>query len=298
MYPVLLHIGPLAIFSYGLSLAVAFLVGTFVVWRNTRDNFSAEQLLDGIFVSIVCGLVAGRSVYVVTHLAQIGFSLPHFVGFLWYGGFDGYATLLGGFLGLLAWSWKRRWDFFQLADAATPGIVIAFSVIILGDFLGGVSIGKVSSLPWALLPPSVLEPRQPVALYELLVLFLALYLAHQVAQVRPFAEKLFTGSIFLSTTFFLFAGTFLVEFARDDRLYLRWFTEGQLVSLLAIIVCAVVLFQRSARLRRKKEWLREVGGLLAGQVRGDVMRIVHGMFGIKKAGWQFLTKVYAYGKHF
>ena len=66
MFPVLFHIGPLTVYSYGLMLAIAVLVCTFFLMRDAEEfGIQKDWIIDLVFWTIVGGLFGARLFYVI-----------------------------------------------------------------------------------------------------------------------------------------------------------------------------------------------------------------------------------------
>lgn len=112
MWPVLLDLGAVRLTVFGLSLAVAFTLGSFMLWRRLRGDYDAEQLLTLWLWLVVAGWV-GSGIWVWWNPA--GRQIWGAVG----------APLL-----VLAWWSKRyKWDFWELLDTWGP---VSLAVAVLG----------------------------------------------------------------------------------------------------------------------------------------------------------------------
>ena len=52
MYPILFSLGPVHIYSFGVFLALAFVAGSFYIWRESRNEFREEVILDALVVAV------------------------------------------------------------------------------------------------------------------------------------------------------------------------------------------------------------------------------------------------------
>lgn len=99
MLPKLLVFGPISIPLLGLSFAAGALVGTFLIWRETRSRgLSEEKVFDILFLTIFFSIILGRLVYVLFH--QDVFLLDWSRVFLYtrYPGISFEGALVGGVL--------------------------------------------------------------------------------------------------------------------------------------------------------------------------------------------------------
>ncbi|MBU0619038.1 prolipoprotein diacylglyceryl transferase [Patescibacteria group bacterium] len=173
MFPTLFKLGPLVIYSYGVCLVLAFLIGLFFVWKAGREeNFEEEDLLSGCFQVLVFSFIIARLGYVMLHFNKFGLDFWQWFNFAWDPGLEFVGSILGGGIGLWLWAKKKQWPFFKIADIMVIGVALAQGVIRLGDFLGGNFFGRPTNLPLGLSLPGSLEKRHPVQLYEMVAYFI------------------------------------------------------------------------------------------------------------------------------
>lgn len=92
--PVLFHIGPLQIHTYGVGLAITFLFAAWYASRRFRaKGLPHEWIADAAFWIIVASVVGARFVHVV---ANFGFYLdnPGEIPIIWHGGLSSFGGLL------------------------------------------------------------------------------------------------------------------------------------------------------------------------------------------------------------
>ena len=71
MYPVLLKLGRLEIHSYGLMLAISFLIGIYwAMHRAPKRDIDKNHVMDLSLFIVICAIVGSRLMYVVTHLDE------------------------------------------------------------------------------------------------------------------------------------------------------------------------------------------------------------------------------------
>lgn len=242
MYPVLLRLGPVTIYSYGFFLALAFLVGTFVIWQESRRRgFDEEKILDFILISILGGIIVGRIVYVF-------FYLPYFMAdwvkiFLFWkaGGFQVLGVFVGVFVAGIIYLKRKRWPVFLSYDFFVLGLALAQVFERIGFFLSTSGVGKETTYFGAILFPGEVVKRYPVALYEaffLALTFVSLLYLHRKNQR---GEKPQEGLIFNIYLFFMALMNLLFAFLKKKA-----FSEGNLnltlISIGLIIGAGLVVF--------------------------------------------------------
>lgn len=160
MYPELFRIGPLSIHSYGVMLALSFIVGIYLaVRKGERRGIRGEEIVNLGFIIIITSIIGARLAYVVFHLDEFrGRWLQTFWpvqenGVIGLGGL----ILLGGFvlafLSAAVYIYHKKLPFFRLADSIAPSIALGIFFTRIGCFLNGCCFGVQSELPWAVTFP-------------------------------------------------------------------------------------------------------------------------------------------------
>lgn len=171
MLPVLFSIGNVAISSFGVFLALGFLLGVFVVWRLARAwDLDEEKVLDLTLATFIGGLIGGRAFFALEHW-QIFVSVPiKLILIMKYPGLSFWGGFLGGWLTLHFLARRMKMDFWQVADIASVGFLGGLILSDLGCFLGSCSVGIPSNAFFAIPMAGLIGKRWPVQLVEALIL--------------------------------------------------------------------------------------------------------------------------------
>jgi len=262
MVPVLLQFGPIALYSFGAMLALAFLAGGAIVGNQLEvrglDRRHASSI---VWWAAIGGIVGSRVLSLANDWAQFLESPLTFVvsgaGFVWYGG------LIGGFLSVSLYIWTRALPYFAVADCVAVGLVLGQAIGRVGCQLAGDGDwGHVSALPWAIAytraifdweyPAGVLV--QPAPVYESLMyslIFLFLFERSRDPARQPEGTLLFA---YLGLTGL---ARFLVEFVRiEPRLWLD-LTEAQWIGLASMAAGLIGILW----LRRRSAWVSVLASL-------------------------------------
>lgn len=167
MHPVLIELGPVTLYTYGLAMAVAFLIGVQVSARRApRFGFTAEQMHDSAIPVIAAGLLGGKLVYLFTNRDEVIRDWRTLLTLI-RGGFVFYGGVIGGATGALLWARRHRQSFLAYADMVSPGLAFSLAIGRLGCFLNGCCYG--TSVAWGLVFPGLGDglTRHPTQLYEL-----------------------------------------------------------------------------------------------------------------------------------
>ena len=250
--------------TYGLLLAISFIVGLYVMARLAeRDGLERSRVYDlGLWV-LAASLIGSKLLMLVTEWdyyrqqpSQI-FTLDFFrSGGVFYGGFI--AAVIASVIVM------RRYGlpWWRTADAFAPGIAIGQAIGRLGCFSAGCCWGKPTTLPWGVhfterghditgvptLVNHLLDPVQreywaqklggliaPLSLHPT-----QLYEAGATALIFAFLlwlrrHRSFDGQIILTYAALYAVARFVIEFWRDDP-------RGEIFGLSTSQAIAVLLF--------------------------------------------------------
>ena len=148
MIPELFHAGPLHLRSYGVMMAIAFLVGTWLGLREAkRLGLDEDKLVNVILVTLVASILGARALYVVEQLQEVRREWGTVLA-LWQGGLTLYGGLVAGaFIGLVA-AQRMGLPRWLVADALTPSLALGTMIGRVGCYLNGCCYGRPTSLPW------------------------------------------------------------------------------------------------------------------------------------------------------
>src|SRR5690349_7407349 len=124
MFPELLHLGPITIYTYGVLLAASYLLGLrLAMWRARRVGLDANRVLDlGIYI-IIAALIGAKLLLVVTDFDEFKRDPSALLSLARSGG-----VFYGGLiLAVAAAFWyiaKHRLPFWRTCDVFAPGIAL------------------------------------------------------------------------------------------------------------------------------------------------------------------------------
>ena len=254
MHPELFRIGPLVINSYGLMLALAFIVGLFLAIKKAeKKRIGSNIIVNLAFIVMISAIIGSRLFYVLFHLEEFkGRWVYTFLpiqpdGSIGLGGL----IFLGGFLGALLsggiYLYKKKISFLKVVDSVAPSLAIGLFFGRIGCFLNGCCFGKACDLPWAVtFPPHspagyqmgniAIHPTQLYSSAYGLLIFIILMLLDKKVHYDGFLFGVFLVLYGVSR--------FTVDFYRfyETQMFLIDGIEfNQLVSLLLVIGGIVLL---------------------------------------------------------
>lgn len=248
MYPRLLELGPITVYSYGVLLASAYLLGLYMAVRRARRyGIDGDRVLDlGIYV-IVSALVGAKLLLLIVdfdYFRQNPAELWTLVrsGGVFYGG------LVVAFLVAVWYVRRHKLPIWSTADAIAPGIALGHVVGRLGCLLAGCCYGRPTSLPWAVTfsdpfaATNVGTPLHvalhPTQLYEAgaeLLILLVLLGTERRGRTYP-------GRTFWLYILFYGISRFAIEFFRGDPRGMVWgLPTSQIISLVLAPLALIML---------------------------------------------------------
>jgi phosphatidylglycerol:prolipoprotein diacylglycerol transferase len=266
MLPTLLQIGPLAVSTQGITLALAFLVAAFMIWRKgLEENFDAEPLMDAVVLVTIVALVWARIFFII--FAGSVSAWGKILNFFSYPGFSYFGAFFGGLIFLIIFANRKKWNFFKLADVFVFGLVPAQILVRVGNFLDGSFTGKTTNLFWAVKVPGKDLPVHPLSLYEIIFLIALLVLIKKLErQYRLFdwyKEKrgeAAEGFLFLTYMFLYSVFRFLLEFLKNSKLYWNGLAWEQWLAIVCLTTSLILFYNRSGR--KAEDLLAPVAKLL------------------------------------
>jgi phosphatidylglycerol:prolipoprotein diacylglycerol transferase len=252
MYPVIVQIGPITVYSFGIMMAIAFLVAAFVTAKEfRRHGFDPELVSNLVLWAAIGGLVGARLFLVFEDPGGFFRDPVHTLfsgsGFVWYGGF------FGGLAAAVAWIRRHGLPVATVFDCAAPALPLGHAIGRIGCHLAGDGDwGRVTSLPWGVAyrnaiigwphPEGVLV--HPTPLYEAFAytaIFLFLWARRTKTNVpgQAFATYLLLGGL----------ARFLIEFVRINPEWALGLSLAQWISLGLVVSAAAFLAGSRIRAR-------------------------------------------------
>jgi phosphatidylglycerol---prolipoprotein diacylglyceryl transferase len=255
MHPILFDLGPATVYTYGVLLAAAYLLGLkLAMVRAKARGLDQARVLDlGIYI-IISALVGAKLLLVLTDLRTFLNDPSELITLLRSGGVF-YGGLILAVSVALWYIRKVGLPLWTTCDVFAPGIALGHVVGRFGCFFAGCCWGKPTDVPWAITftnpyaaanvgtPLNV--PLHPTQLYEAgaEALILGVLLATE-RRGRPYPGRTFWLYMLLYAI-----SRFVIEFYRNDpRGAVLMFSTSQFISLVLAplaVVMLVVLRRRS-----------------------------------------------------
>src|SRR5213080_3688745 len=248
MYPRLFEFGPITVYTYGVLLAAAYLLGLkLAMVRASKRGLDASRVLDlGIYI-IISALVGAKLLLLFTDFQTFRADPRELLTLARSGG-----VFYGGLILAVAvalWYIRRvGLPLWTTCDVFAPGIALGHVIGRFGCLFAGCCYGKPTTKPWGITFTNPFAaanvgtplgiPLHPTQLYEAgaeaLILFVLLVTERKG---RPFAGRTFWLYMFLYAV-----SRFIIEFYRgDERGMIMGWSTSQFISLILAPLSLVML---------------------------------------------------------
>ncbi len=235
MFPVLVDLKIIKIYTFGVFLVLAFFWSLFLLWSNIRlSSHKEEEIFDGIFVSLVGALFFGRLLYVILHFDKFGLSFLKFILINGYPGVSLIGALAGGLFIYHLYTLYQKISFFEVSDYLISAIFLSLGIGKLGSFFSGTEVGLKTTFPVAVKYAAYDGLRHPVAIYESILFFIGAYIAFRImfAVRRETFQKGF--SVFFFWWYFS-AVTYALSFIKVVQPNIVHFDFNKIISLIILL---------------------------------------------------------------
>src|SRR4051795_911029 len=248
MYPRLFELGPVTVYTYGVLLAAAYLLGLQLARvRAKARGLDANRVLDlGIYI-IISALIGAKLLLLVTDFKTFSTNPRELLTLARAGGVF-YGGLILAVAVALLYIRKVGLPLWTTTDVFAPGIALGHVVGRFGCLFAGCCYGKPTTLPWGITfsdpfaaanvgtPLGV--PLHPTQIYEAAAeaLILAILLWTE-RKGKPFAGRTFWLYMLLYAI-----SRFAIEFFRgDERGTVGMFSTSQFISIVLAPLAIVML---------------------------------------------------------
>src|SRR5436190_12812021 len=248
MYPRLFELGPITVYTYGVLLAAAYLLGLRLAMVRARNRgLDATRVLDlGIYI-IISALVGAKLLLLITDFQTFKNDPSELITLARSGGVF-YGGLILAVSVALWYIRKIGLPLWTTTDVFAPGIALGHVVGRFGCFFAGCCWGKPTDVAWAITftdpyantnvgtPLNI--PLHPTQLYEAgAEALILLILLGTESKGRPYPGRTFWAYMLMYAI-----SRFIIEFYRNDpRGSVLMFSTSQFISLLLAPLAIVML---------------------------------------------------------
>ena len=249
MHPILVRFFGFSIHSYGVMLAIGFVVGISLAAREAvRTGLDPEKVLNLAFWILISSIVGSRLFHCIVFYPQY-IRDPLRILKLWEGGLVFYGGFLGALLAGLVYCRVQHLNYWELGDLLMPSVMLGLVFGRIGCSLAGCCFGKACGPGFPLgmtfqnplglgIKNTPLYPTQVISALNALAIFLILWLYRK--------KKRFHGELVAICLIVYGVTRSLIEILREDpRGFLHLgpllLSESQVVSVFMLLLAAYVL---------------------------------------------------------
>ena len=248
MYPRLLELGPITVYTYGVLLAAAYLFGLQLARIRAKERgLDANRVLDlGIYI-IISALVGAKLLLLMTDFKSFTADPRELLTLARSGGVF-YGGLIVAVIVALWYIRRVGLPLWTTCDVFAPGIALGHVIGRFGCLFAGCCFGKPTTRPWGITftdPFAAANVGTPlgVALHPTQVyeagaeLLILIFLLVTERKGRPFPGRTFWLYMLLYAI-----SRFIIEFYRgDDRGTVGMFSTSQFISIVLAPLAIVML---------------------------------------------------------
>ncbi|MBM3331018.1 prolipoprotein diacylglyceryl transferase [candidate division WOR-3 bacterium] len=251
MFPTVLRLGNLHIYSYGVMLFISFVCGIAIVeHRAKKFGVDPKKVTDLALWVLLAVVIGSRLFYVAFHWSEFSNDLIAIIAF-WRGGLAGlmfYGGFLGGIIAGVLFVWLNKLPVRRLMDAVAPAIMLGEGFTRIGCFLNGCCFGGHTSSPFGVVfPPEspagatfLGQPIHPTQLYSSAAGF-ALFLLALWLERRQLRPGVLAAILLIFYSLFRFGIDFVRYYENSANL---WGNQVVALGLTALGVVLLILFLR------------------------------------------------------
>ncbi len=230
---------------YGLSIALGILAAViYMSGEAKRSGLPGDIAVDAALWAVPPAVIFARLYYVAFTWERYRGDLPAIFR-IWEGGLAIYGGVIGGALGVLLLSRRRKIPYPALADLIAPGLILAQAIGRWGNFFNGEAFGRPITDPaWQFFPIAVFTDggwHMAAFFYESLWNLLGfLFLLRLKQRFRQRGR----GYVFLWYLIWYGLGRMVIEGLRTDSLMLGPYRVSQLLSIMLVTLPGILMVYR------------------------------------------------------
>jgi len=267
------------IYTYAVIISLSIVLMIVLGLRHAeRYDMKQDAIIDFMIFALPASIICGRLYYVIFSWDNYK-NNPIDILNIRQGGLAIYGAVIGAFLTLLIFSKVRKIDALRFFDFGVPYLILAQGIGRWGNFVNQEVFGTNTALPWGMTSDRIsaylyssnqwlssygitvdpLQPVHPTFLYESLWnILVAIFL------FRLRKRNRYKGEVLLGYLIGYGAGRAFIEGLRTDSLMLGNFRVSQLISIIAVIVCSLIIILFRSKFSRYDIAAAETAGATAG----------------------------------
>ena len=239
------------IYFYGIILAFAIIVGTFLSDYVGEKFFELkkETIIDLSPYLVIFGII-GASLYYCILNYDFYLRFPTEILAIRHGGISIHGAILGGLIGLIIFAKRHNLSIIKLADTSAIGLALAQSIGRWGNFFNSEAFGTPTNLPWKLyiapqyrpIPYNNVEYFHPTFLYESVLDFIVFIILFLVA--KNYKNKKGGDIALLYLILYSIVRIFVEHLRIDSVCYICGIPIATIVSLIILLISSILFAKR------------------------------------------------------
>ncbi len=221
-------------FFYGLSIAAAFILANFLLWRNGKKQ---DLLVDVIFnwslVMTIFAILGGRLLFILTHFDAFAPDIFRWIHFIRYPGISSQGALLTALLVGVYFLKSKKVLISSYLDVLVLPLLYFMFFTQIGCLVNNCIFGVTTKLPLGIHFGGISQITHPTSLYFLLAFLLLIYIFKKL--------KLRQGTYFLSFLAAYFFINLVLENFVVNVLYWRGLNLRILFNLFGLLFSLILL---------------------------------------------------------
>jgi phosphatidylglycerol---prolipoprotein diacylglyceryl transferase len=172
MHPILIKIGNITIYTYGLFVAIGFLTALGLAQKEARRLGEDPGLIVDLgFYMLIAAIIGARVFFLIVN-PEVVLENPLAAFQIWKGGLVFYGGFIAAVITAIVFVRGKKLRFMRVADIFSPGLSAGHAIGRIGCFFAGCCYGRECELPWAVVfkDPLSLAPTgvhlHPTQLYS------------------------------------------------------------------------------------------------------------------------------------
>ena len=249
--PIIVQLGPVFIYWYGLLVMTAILVGLWLTIKLDKKyqlGLGQEKIFNLAIWLIIVGAIGARLYHVLSDINYYWLR-PLEIFYLWRGGLGIFGAVIAGIIFLYFYARRQGWSVWLFLDLLAPAIILGEAIGRWGNWFNQENFGWPTNLSWGIPIDILHRPGEflaqkffhPTFLYQFfwnVIIFI--FLLWLMKRWRPG-----TGMIVAFYLIFYSMGRFLIEFLRTNAQPMFFGLRlAQIVCLIFFLVGIIVLINR------------------------------------------------------
>lgn len=259
MYPFLLEIGPITIYSLWVFTAIGFFIALIIINKLTQKNrLPLKFIADNSLTIFLSGIIIARLTYIANNYQFFfqNISLNSFLNifYIWDKGLSPWGGIIGILLSITILSIKQKQETLKWLDITSISILGAMVFANLGAFLDGRNYGNATTLPWGVIMENsrYTVPIHPTQLYATIYTLIITIILFKLSSKRKYK---YPGQLTLLAILLYSISRFIEEFFRgDESNIILGLREAQIYALIGIAITSLILINKKYKLLTLTKW--------------------------------------------